>query len=435
MNFLIVLSVILSLTSGMYSQFATTSSISLTLLPVIIIMAWSILRVLKDKRIQPLGGHYLIIFLAVTVLVVGMFKTGLNSTMLKVIIYYVFLLILANEMTNKSLNLLYKLMLPLGLLMSIDIFYAVAKVKQIGFTFNSLRAYTLMDKQYIGTLFLVAIPVAIWHFVKKKSIFYLALSVLFIVTSILFMQIKTLILALGLSFFVVMWVFRVVPKIKLAIVALLTMALLVVGVTTFKQHMPSQIVAAASFILGDTSEVNQRDLKYVDTVAMRQEIKDRMMDLFKENYMLGIGFGNYAKLDGGLMKSAANPKEIIQLPNASENGMLSFLVEGGILSTLMHVVLLVYLIFQASRIRHVTMNVLIGFTVLIAFVISNFVQDNTYFFTYWFFIAVGIYHCSPKGQREQEDAAAEEYADSVEQDQLGFTKHLLAASPTHNRPV
>ena len=402
MGLLIILSVVFSVLAGFLNPIIGFSNGSLTYFPVMLILLTGIVIIIKRKKIEPHRGFYFLIYLSLLVMVMATYKTGVSVDIIKMAVYQIMIVFLINLLKYEMLKSIYKIIIVIGAILTIDISIAAIKVVEMGINMVNIRHYTLMDKQYINMLFTIAIPICLMKWIVERKRNYGLLLAIFIITSTVVMQIKTLFISLGLSSVILLAICNVINKKKLIINLCIASVFVVFGFTLFKGFLPQQLVISIDYLLGKTAYLTDQQYRYLDTFFIREAILDNAITIFKDNFMLGIGTGNYAETTQGYnLNISLYARQIDQLPEVTENGIISLLVENGIIVTLLHIVIILLIFKQFFKNKTYDTISLITYNILLSLFISNFFQDNNSNFLYWFFIGASIFLLNNREEVDQ----------------------------------
>ncbi|MBM7652545.1 O-antigen ligase family protein [Neobacillus cucumis] len=397
MYVLIVIAILFSALSGIAGKLSANSTdlSSLTILPVIGIFFAYLIRLLKEKGIINYKGIYWLVFLNILFIFVGMFTTNFNIFSVKFVIYYVFIIVLLNILDKDMLIKVCKVLMYVSILLSLDIIFQGVKLLGTGVDLVNLRSYTLMDKQYYTVLYAIVLPTSFWFYFTSKKLKDLVILIVSIIACILFMQIKTLLISIPLSIYLILFITNGYSRKKLFMYGIVLLLIFVYLIITGNEFI-NQFYVILYYIFGMSDKIPLDYLKYVDTLIIRLEIIRNAMSHFSHNVLFGIGYGNYADIaKGDTIKSIAR-NITYDLPAEAESGVLLLLVEGGIIGLLLHFSVYVYIFrgFIKNNNKDDLIQNIITSIVLVNG-IANIFQDNLNLL-YWFFLGAGIYVNSGK---------------------------------------
>ncbi|MEW9699934.1 O-antigen ligase family protein [Paenibacillus sp. SI8] len=391
MKYLIIISLLTSILSDILNQALNIGSASVTYIPIILIFVIHLAKIVKRKSVENYFWFYALIYLSILIILIGCFVNGWNTSMMKYIVYYLFMGILVNELQISGIKKLFVFIQIVGIVLSVEVIITGMISVNSGIRLIGLRDYLWMNKQYYNVLYNLVLPIVFWHFFKNKKAIDLVVIVLHLAAAIFFLQIKTLLLSVTIGILLVCWILKPVSRKKFLSITTIAVFLVAILVTQFSNYIPDQIKVVSGYILGQEQDLDPDSLVYVDTLIVREEIINNAYNTFKDNYLLGIGYGNYADIVYGMyVKSIARNNLNYNLPLATENGILTFLLEGGIIASFIQLLIYAYILFKLIKAKSRNSLILISYTILFSFLVSNFVQDNLNY-VYWFSLALGAY--------------------------------------------
>ncbi|MFC0213507.1 O-antigen ligase family protein [Paenibacillus chartarius] len=391
MNLLIILSLLTSMLSGVLNKVVPLDSSSLTLVPVILIVVVYLIQLAMNKKIKSYPLFYLLIYICILLIFIGSFKNGMNITMIKFAFFYFVIGVLINQLTKEGISKLYNTVIILTVILSIEVFAIGAMTVATDGRLLNIRHQLMLDKQAYNIMYNFAIPILFWNLCYSRKIRDALLLMFFSITGLYFLQIKTLLLSIPISLLVIAWMLKPVSRKSLMTICASIVIVSIGVLNVFPQYIPDQIRIVTNYILGKEQQVTSDSLVYADTVVVREKIIENAKRLFQENMWLGIGYGNYGEtVEGITVYSIARSNVVYQIPTVTENGIITFLVEGGLLAALVHLSLYAIILWKLRGRTSRDKTVLIGLTISFALFVSNFVQDNLNY-SYWFSLALGLF--------------------------------------------
>lgn len=390
MKFFVILSLITSLISGIFIRFLGLDSVfgSITYIPIFLIVFIYILKSLKNNEIKLHKEAYPVfnlIYINILILVISCFFVGISSMQIKYIAFYFIIAILVNVLKYEYIPTLNKCILIIGIIFSVELL-----LKGPFYDLNTIRLHTLMDKQYYNALYNLAIPIVIWNFIYKKNILNFLLIILFVIPAIFIIQIKTLILSIAIGFLIVLFKFNFVNRLIVLLIFLFGSLGVILLFELFPQFVPNQILVVYKYIINDLSNIPVYELRHADTVMVREKTLELMFSIIKDHPIFGIGYGNFIDYSQGIFVESLAGYKIMELPSVTENGVLNFLVEGGLLGFVFHFSFYVIIIIKFLKVKTYDKTSLICFTIVFSNLAANFVQDNLNYI-YWFYIALALF--------------------------------------------
>ncbi|MCU5459093.1 O-antigen ligase domain-containing protein, partial [Bacillus cereus] len=363
---------------------------SLTLMAVITIAFVYLLKLMKNKEIKKYTGIYTLIFGNVLLIFISAFATNINGQAIKFIVYYAFMAIIVNIVEEDLLLKSCKVLVYTSLILSFDIIVQGIELYTKGIDLVNLRSFTLMDKQYYTALYAIVLPISFWLYFSTKKIKHLLILTISVVSCIVFMQIKTLLMTVPLAIYIVLFITRGYSRTKLALYGSILILIFLYMIITGNEAL-NQFYVILYYIFGMSDKIPLDYMKYVDTLIVRLEIIRNSMEHLSNNYLLGIGVGNYPEIVQGKSVMSIARNISYDLPNEAESGVLLFLVEGGILGLFAHILIYVYIVknyIKRCNKKSLVQNIIIS--IVLTNGISNIFQDNLNFL-YWFFLGSGMY--------------------------------------------
>lgn len=397
LQFSISLSVVFSLLSGVFINFFSSSGSYFTYIPITILLFSSALMLVKLKYIENYSVVYLLFYFSIIVIFISSFNNSLNFDVFKTVIYFFVMIIIINFAKIYNISRTYSIVILLTVIFTADVFLAASQVVGIGADIVNVRMNTLMDKSFLNILYNVALPITLIRLVTEKKKRYILLLIFFLVSAIFILQIKTLLLSLGLSSLFILYNFNLVKLTKLNTLITILFTSIILIFNFAPKYLPEQIVVSANYMLGNSDQIQGEAAKYTGTNLLREAIIEHGLKLYKDHYLLGIGMGNYAETTKNLhIRIEVDNRMTDQLPEVTENGVLSLLVEGGTIYTILHFLIVFYIITRSVSNRNkISINGVVSINIFLALFISNFVQDNNNF-VYWFFMAISINAIGPE---------------------------------------
>lgn len=364
---------------------------SLTLIPVILIIFLFIIRIYKVKEIKSFEYLYLLVFLNSLLIMSSLLLKEFNSYSIKMIIYNIFICILINILKDKTLNKMCLIMIVTSFVLSVDIIFNGLILIGNGTDLVNLRSYTLMDKQYYTILYSVSIPICFFFFFEnKRNYVYLIILLVSVVACVIFMQIKTLIITVPIAIYFMLYKAKLISIKNLLLQVVVLVSILSYLVIT-QNKMLNQFYVIFYYLFGLNDKIPVEYLKYIDTLLIREQIFSNAFMHLKDNFLLGLGYGNYSSIVEGLSIRSLGRNIFYDLPMETESGLLLFLIEGGIIGLILHLLIYAYFFYMLKKQRiifdRVNLSIL---SIVIVNLLSNIMQDNLNFL-YWFFLGAGLY--------------------------------------------
>ncbi|MGU3473427.1 O-antigen ligase family protein [Paenibacillus sp. D51F] len=393
MKKLISISLILSLCSGVLNNIINLpNNFSITIVPIIIIFFLGTIFAVKKNYIENCTPIYIILYFMILIIFISSYSGGMNFSVIKTIMYVLIIFFLINNLKEKSIENLFKIVAIISLIFALDSFVAAAKIMSMGMDLINVRSFTLMDKSYYNVLYNVAIPISILSLIIKRKLVYLLTSICFIVSGIFILQIKTLLLSVALSLVAVIFIYKLVNRMKMMVFIISISLGISLSFALFSDYLPKQIVISVNYMLGN--QMSEMDARYTETNMLREAINKHCIELIKENPLFGIGFGNYAStIDQVSFRLKVGGRLVDSLPEVTENGFLSMLIDGGIFYFSLHILIFIYISvrFYRTRLESRSLIKIISVCIYYSIFLSNAVQDNIYSYPYWFFISAAIF--------------------------------------------
>ncbi|HDR7959555.1 TPA: O-antigen ligase domain-containing protein [Bacillus wiedmannii] len=389
---LIIIALLFSALSGITERVGSNSAFisSLTLMAVITIAFVYLLKLMKNKEIKKYTGIYTLIFVNMLLIFISAFATNINSQAIKFIVYYAFMAVIVNIVEEDLLLKSCKVLVYTSLILSFDIIVQGIELYTKGIDLVNLRSFTLMDKQYYTALYAIVLPISFWLYFSTKKIKHLLILTISVISCIVFMQIKTLLMTVPLAIYIVLFITRGYSRTKLALYGGILILIFFYMIITGNEAL-NQFYVILYYIFGMSDKIPLDYMKYVDTLIVRLEIIRNAMEHLSNNYLLGIGVGNYPEIVQGKSVMSIARNISYDLPNEAESGVLLFLVEGGILGLFAHILIYVYIVknyIKRCNKKSLVQNIIIS--IVLTNGISNIFQDNLNFL-YWFFLGSGMY--------------------------------------------
>ncbi|PFH74662.1 O-antigen ligase domain-containing protein [Bacillus thuringiensis] len=389
---LIIIALLFSALSGIAERVDSNSVLisSLTLMAVIAIVFVYLLKLIKNKEIKKHTGIYTLIFINVLLIFISAFATTINGQAIKFVVYYTFMAIIVNIVDEDILLKSCKVLVYTSIILSLDIIVQGMELYNTGIDLVNLRSFTLMDKQYYTAFYAIVLPISFWLYFATKKIRHLLILAISVVSCIVLMQIKTLLITVPLAIYIVLFITRGYSRKKLALYGGILILIFLYMIITGNEAL-NQFYVILYYIFGMSNKIPLEYMKYVDTLIVRLEIIRNAMEHLSNNYLLGIGVGNYPEIVQGKSVMSIARNISYDLPNEAESGVLLFLVEGGILGLIAHISIYIYIVKGYMK-RHnkesLVQNIIIS--IVLTNGISNIFQDNLNFL-YWFFLGSGVY--------------------------------------------
>jgi hypothetical protein len=384
---IIIITLLFSVLSGITERTNLAIPLtSLTLLPLLLLFFYFLLKLMKLREILNYKTLNLYIYGNILVIVFGLFFVSFSLITLKFILYYLFIFILINSIYLQTINKIYKIVCFLVILFTIEIFFRYMQLIVMDISLVNLRHYTIMDKQYYLLIYSISIPVAFWELYFKKSLKNLLMLLFMLLGAVIFMQIKTLILTLPISIILIfIFVLKRYSKIKLALFSILSFSIFMFLIISQNPYF-KQINAVIYYIFGKSELIPVEDMIYVDTLIVRLAIFRNIFHNLNDNLISGIGYGHYTEIVEGITVKSVARNIFYDLPVVTESGFLLFLVEGGILGLVFHILIYGIILMNLKKFNQNKIE-LISLTIFINNGFSNLFQDNINL-VYWFFIGV-----------------------------------------------
>lgn len=395
MKIIIILSILSSLLNDFFVKNIPSLGKITSLFSIILILVASI-NMLKEKKIVRYKKIYIILYLNIVFLFVQALFIKFNPYIIKLSIYIVAITILINYLDDNILSSLYSIIVLISIILSIDILIQGINLISSGVNLRNVRQYTLLDKQGYNMFYSFAIPITLVNFYYNKKIKNIIILIINIIASIFIMQIKSFFYTIPIGIIMALWILK---KIRFKEVLALIGIIGISCVLTFNL-VPSIIPKAIKvpiqyYILKDTGGIYDVDLRNLDTFEIRGQIWKNGMDALKNNYIIGIGYGNYAKLVENKKVVSNATGEIYSMPNVTESGLLTFILEGGIIGFLLHMLIIYCICLNTLKIKQYSKTCLISTIIFMIFIVSNIAQDNLNYL-YWFVLGAQIYNTRNK---------------------------------------
>lgn len=391
MKSIIILSVLASLLNEFFVRNIPALA-SATSLVIIILIGLSILKILKYKEIRKYTNIYTIIYLNIIFFFIQALFIGFNPYMIKLVLYSTTIIILINYLNDRTMSLIYKLIIIISLILSIDIIIQGINLTSSGINLRNLRHYTLLDKQGYNIFYSFAIPILIINIYERKNIKDILILIITIIATLFFMQIKSFLYTIPIGLILSFFILKLINPIKVLKYITILSAMVVILISAFPSIIPNQVSTAVNYyILNNTSQLKQEDLKNLDTFIIRGEIWSNAIEHIKNEPIIGIGYGNYPELVKNENIVSNITGIVYEMPLFTESGLLTVVLEGGILGLIMHLAIIIWIIINTIKIRDINKNTIITTVIFFVFIVSNIVQDNLNYL-YWFIISAQIYN-------------------------------------------
>lgn len=376
---LLVCLIISSLFSDLIS--VSTSSIS------IIYIIFSVSYIIKKRSIV-VNKYYIIVFINIIIIAI---TSMLNYTSMnfKYIVYLIMVILISENNDENDIEVIFKAITIISVICSIYIIMVGKNFDTTELDFVNVRNSIIIQKQSYNILMNIIFPYTILKIFQEKNRKYILALVLYAISSLLILQIKTLIITLPIAFFIMILFNR---KIKFKVITIFISCLIIAVYILYKFNLISQLTPIIDYIIyGEKSAYIGN--KYLDTLILRKDILILCIEIIKSNFLFGIGYGNFYKYTFDKLFYSFSKGIYLNYPSVTENGVLNFCVEGGVLGLLSHILILFNIIIDLKNILRVFKDITLNQKgICLAFfslIVSNTMQDNLNF-TYWFFIALTI---------------------------------------------
>ncbi|WP_042273607.1 O-antigen ligase family protein, partial [[Clostridium] dakarense] len=311
------------------------------------------------------------------------------------IFYIITVALLINYLDDKTMSTLYRIIIIVSIILSVDIIIKGVNLLLSGVNLRNLRHYTLLDKPGYNMLYTFALPIVLVNNYYNKNIKNRLTLLLFIIASLFMMQIKSLLYTIPLGLVITLSIFNFINVKSLFKYIFLMLITGILVFSVYPQFIPKQIsVPINYYVFKNLEGIETSDLRNLDTVIVRGEIWKNSMGAIKENPMIGIGYGNYHKVSENKTIISDVTGILYNMPTVTESGLLTFIIEGGIIGALLHFILIILISIRTKNIKVKTVKtkeVITTSIIFFAFIVSNIVQDNLNYL-YWFIIAAQIYN-------------------------------------------
>ena len=391
MKYIIILSVLSSLLNDYFVRNIPMLS-KATSLATFLLLFVAVVDILRKKKIRKYPPIYMIIYLNIVFLFIQSLFIGITSETIKLILYSITIVVLINYLDDKTISLLYKIILIMSVILSIDIIIQGINLIHSRINLRNLRHYTLLDKQGYNMFYSFVIPILIVNIYKKKKIIDIFIFILTIIATVFFIQLKSFLYTIPVGLLLALLTLRIVKPAKILKIGGIAIIIVVMIINIFPSSIPNQISSPINYyILNNKSSLSNDDLRNLDTFIIRRDIWKNAFQELKKEPILGIGYGNYGKLVEN--KNIISDITGIQysMPNVTESGLLTFLLEGGLLGFVMQISIIFWIVINTANIRKINKNIVITTIIYFVFLASNIVQDNLNYL-YWFIIAAQIYN-------------------------------------------
>lgn len=346
-----------------------------------------VMYIIKNNSTIKKNKYYLIIYLNILcIAITSIFN--FSFTNIKYIIYLISTLIIMEIVEKEDLYYIFKITYLLSILLSVYLLIIGYKVNSVG-NISNVRNYIILQKQSINVIFSVIIPYNILLIKDNKKIKYVITLLLFLFVSIFIMQVKSLIVTLPAAFLVYQ---MINSRVKVStILKFLLFTILLIFILYVFDLIPQLTPIIDYLIYGDESIYLGN--KYLDTLILRKEIIVFCFEILSNFLFWGIGYGNYYMYSASKVYYVYS-KGIYEIyPTVTENGIITFLVEGGVIGFIAHMFLLISIVLDLKKvlckINNLVMEERVVILSFLSILISNFMQDNLNF-TFWLLIGLSL---------------------------------------------
>lgn len=386
--------IIISIISSLINDFVVRNIPAfgkITSLFVIILIIYAILSTIRENKIRQYGLIYCIFYFNIIYILIQGLCVGINLYMIKLILYNISILVIINHVKDTTISKLYNVIVVISIILSIDIIIQAIIVLSKGINMRNLRHYTLLDKQGYNMFYSFAIPILLVNTYYKKNIKNIILSILTIVCAIFFMQIKSFLYTIPLGVLLALLCLRLINIKKVINYFILSSIIFILIFLKLPINIKNQLLTPIRYyVLNDLSMSTNDSLRDLDTFEIRFEIWKNSINIIKKNPILGIGYGNYANLVEG-NKITSNVTGITyDMPTVTESGVLTFILEGGLIGATLHLLIILWIIFKTIKINLCSKDTITTTIIAFVFISSNMVQDNLNYL-YWCILALQIY--------------------------------------------
>lgn len=391
MKIIIILGVIFSLLNDFIVRNMPSLS-NITSVFIIVFIFLSIIYLIKKKQIKQYKVFYLILYINIAFILIQILFIGINPYMVKLMIYITTVFLLINYLDKLTLSSLYKVIIIISIILSLDIIIQSMFLFLKGINLRNLRYYTLLDKQGYNMFYSFSIPIMIIYiyiYKKVKIKLYLALN---LIAAIFMMQIKSLLYTIPLGIIIGLIALNMINVKKVVKITAFIVVCVTLTLVIFPKLIPRQIsVPINYYIFNDLKNINNDDLRDLDTFIIRREIWEKGIEIVKKHPIIGIGYGNYPNYVKDINITSKVTGITYELPNVTESGVLTFLTEGGIVGGILHFSIVAWITIKTKKIIKRSEVEIITTIIFFVFIISNIVQDNLNYL-YWFVIAAQVYN-------------------------------------------
>lgn len=347
----------------------------------------SVMYIVKNNLRIKKSKYYIIIYLNIlSIVITSIFN--FSSGNIKYIIYLMSMLLIMEIMEKKDLDSIFKIIYLFSIVLAIYLIIVGYKVNAIG-NLSNVRNYIIFQKQSINMIFSVIIPYNIILVKDNKKIRYTITLIIFLIAGIFIMQIKSLIVTLPATFLAYE---MINSRIKITAIFKFSIFAILATYIVYILDLIPQLTPIIDYLIYGNNSIYIGS-KYLDTFILRKEILVFCFEILSTSLFWGIGYNNYHKYAVNKMFYVSSKGIFENYPTVTENGMMTFLVEGGIIGAITHISILIFTILDIKRVLRRVNNISLeekgAILAFLSIVISNFMQDNLNF-TYWLFIAINM---------------------------------------------
>jgi len=271
------------------------------------------------------------VLLAITLLLHVLFR-GVGTSAIIYLLYYVTFAVVLSVADEDAWKNVEKAIMLVALLMSIEVITKIPTLLASSLNLYNIRSYVILDKPVysfmlgLGSIigFFEVLKNKEWKLIKKVAI--AAVTILFAILNVLVIQSKIFILGIVISALFTYFAARSKVKRTLRRSIIVIIVAVVAVILLYPSIIPDYIYVFINRYTGlFSSYVTERQTITYDT---RDAITSYAIEIFKENPLLGVGFGNY---------SSYAAKNFSLGVTETESTVLNMLVEGGLLGFLSYV--------------------------------------------------------------------------------------------------